>query len=77
MLNGDGDEVWLAKIKLKNLAPAAHLFVHFVAVVLHVKLPSYKFYGGNVVCVPVRFFFTAARFHLGGRLHFSFSHRHY
>ena len=31
----------------------------FFAVVLHdcnVKLPSYTFCGGNVVCVPVRFF---------------------
>ena len=34
-------------------------FLHFFAVVLHdynVKLLSYTFYGGNVVCVPVRFF---------------------
>ena len=47
-------------------------FVNFFAVVLHdynVKLPSYTFCGGNVVCVPVRsllFFLTAANFHLGG-----------
>ena len=27
------------------------------------KLPSNTFYGGNVVCVPVRFLFTAAHFH--------------
>ena len=34
-------------------------FVHFFAVVLYdykVKLPSYTFYGGNVVCVPVHSF---------------------
>ena len=31
----------------------------------------------NVACVPVHFFFTAAHFHLGGRQHFSFSHRRY
>ena len=30
------------------------------------KLPSYTFYGGNVVCVPVHFFFAAAHFHFGG-----------
>ena len=36
-----------------------HTFFHFFAVVLldyNVKLLSYTFYGGNVVCVPVRFF---------------------
>ena len=34
-------------------------FLQFFAVVLYdynVKLLSYTFYGGNVVCVPVRFF---------------------
>ena len=49
---------------------AADFFVHFFAVVLHdygVKLPSYTFYRGIVVCVPVRIFFTAAQFHLCGR----------
>ena len=58
-----------------KLARAAHLLVHFIAVVLHdynVALPSYTFYGGNVVGIPVRFFFfffffTAAHFHLAGR----------
>ena len=39
------------------------------------KLPSYTFYGGKVVFVPVHLFIAAAYFHLGGRLHFSFSHR--
>ena len=39
------------------------------------KLPSYTFYGGKVVRVPVHLFIAAAYFHLGGRLHFSFSHR--
>ena len=28
------------------------------------KLLSYMFYGGNVICVIVHFFFTAAHFHL-------------
>ena len=28
------------------------------------KLLSYTFYGGNVICVIVHFFFTAAHFHL-------------
>ena len=31
------------------------------------KLPSYKFYGGNVVCVPFQFSFTATHFHPAGR----------
>ena len=47
-----------------NFAREAHFFIHFFfAVVLHdhnvklgQKLPSYKFYGENVVCVPVPFF---------------------
>ena len=43
-----------------NIARAAHLLVKFIAVVLHdynVALPSYTFYGGSVVSVPVRFSF--------------------
>ena len=37
------------------------LFGYFFAVVLHhysMKLPSYMFYGENVVCVPVHLFLT-------------------
>ena len=30
------------------------------------KLPSYTFYGENIVCVPVHFFFAATHLHLGG-----------
>ena len=63
-----------------NFARAAHFFVHFFAVVLHdyiVKPPETFFYGGNVVCVPVRFFSHCIHFHLDGRQHFSFSHRRY
>ena len=41
------------------------------------KLPSYMFYGENVVHVLVLFFFTAAHFHLGDHQHFSFSHHCY
>ena len=45
-----------------------HTCAHFFVVVLHddsVKLASYTFYAGNVVCVPVRSFFsTAAHFSL-------------
>ena len=41
------------------------------------KLPRYTFFGGNVECVPVPFFFAAAHFHLGGTQHFPFSHRRY
>ena len=44
----------------KKQKPTLHaFFVHFFAVVFHdynVKLPSYTFYGGSVVCVPVHFF---------------------
>ena len=40
------------------------------------KLPSYTFYGENIVCVPVPdFFFAATHLHLGGLSLFSFSHR--
>ena len=39
------------------------------------KLPSYTFYGENIVCVPVHFFFVATHLHLGGLQLFSFSHR--
>ena len=56
--------------KKNTFSRAADFFVHFFAVVLHdygVKLPSYTFYRGIVVCVPVRIFFTAAQFHLCGR----------
>ena len=46
--------------KKNTFSRAADFFVHFFAVVLHdygVKLPSYTFYRGIVVCVPVRIFF--------------------
>ena len=71
MISGEGNEnsqnksVGLISQKQKNyFARAAHFFTHFFfAVVLHdhngklgQKLPGYKFYGGNVVCVPVPFF---------------------
>ena len=67
MLNGEDIE----NSKKTTIGPISK-----IAVVLHdynVKLPSFTFYGGNVPCVPVRFFFffTAAHFHLGGRWHFS------
>ena len=51
-------KVYLAKNNFARLLST--LFLHFFAVVLldyNVKLLSYTFYGGNVVCVPVRFFF--------------------
>ena len=40
------------------------------------KRPSYRFYGGNVVCVPVHFFFNAA-FSPWWPLAFLSSHRRY
>ena len=52
----------------KKIARAAHIFLRYY----DVKLPSYTFH-----FVPVPLFFTAAHFHLGGRWHFSFSHRRY
>ena len=68
MLNGEDNEN--SKKKTTTIGPISK-----IAVVLHdynVKRPSCTFYGGNVPCVPVRFFFfTAAHFHLGGRWHFS------
>ena len=60
----------LISINNNNNFACAHFFAHFFAAVLHyhiVKRPSYAFYGGTVVWVRVRFFFTAAYFHLGGR----------
>ena len=55
MLNGDGNEnsnkINRSNKEKKQFAGAAQFFVHFFAVVLHdLKLPSYTFYGGNVVC---------------------------
>ena len=49
---------------MKKTLHVQHTFSYiFLAVVLHdhnvklgQKLPGYKFYGGNVVCVPVPFF---------------------
>ena len=81
MLSGEGNENDdKTTIRLIGKNTSLHVqhtfFVHFFAVVLHdnVKLPSYAFYGGNVVRV---FFFTAAHFHLRGRKDFSFCHRRY
>ena len=61
--------------KQNNFARAEPFFVHFFAVVLrndNLKLsetssPSYTFYGRNVVCGTVHFFFAAALFYLDGR----------
>ena len=54
---------WSDKQKKKQLCTWSILFHTFFAVVLHdhnvklgQKLPSYKFYGGNVVCVAVPVF---------------------
>ena len=61
-------------LRIVYILECAAFFVHFVATVhvLHgynVKLPSHTFYWGNVVCLPVRFFFSpqSANFYLGGR----------
>ena len=77
MLSGEGkeneDKTTIGLISKNTSLHVQHLFfVHFFAVVLYdnVKLPSYAFYGGNVVRVfffRLLFFFAAAHFHLGGR----------
>ena len=83
MINGDGNENGKKlekqiKQKQKQKCQVVHytIFVHFF---LHdnMKPPIYTFHEGNIVGVPVRFFFTAAQFHLGGSQHFSFSHLRY
>ena len=55
--------------KKKSFARAAHVFSKFLCLcfVRLQKLPSYTFYGGNALRVPVHFFVTAAHVHLGGR----------
>ena len=71
MLNGDGNENGkksMSNSQIISLRVQRTLF----AVVLHDynvnRPPSCTFYAGNVVSVPVRFyFFTAAHFHRGGR----------
>ena len=76
MLSGEGNEngekTTMGLISKKETLHVQHTsFVYFFAVVLHdynVKLPSYTFYGGNVVRLSLlTFFFTAAHFHLSGR----------
>ena len=72
MLSGEGNENDdKTKIRLIGKNTSLHVqhtfFVHFFAVVLHdnVKLPSYAFYGGNVVRVffslPLIFTLVAVR----------------
>ena len=76
MLSGEGkeneDKTTMGLISKNTSLHVQHIFfAHFFAVVLYdnIKLPSYAFYGGNVVRVffLFTFFFTAAHFHLGGR----------
>ena len=62
-VNGQNKSVGLISQKKENFALAADFVVHFCVVVLHdhnvklgQKLPSYTFYGVNVVCFPVHFF---------------------
>ena len=91
MLSSEGNEnrekttIGLISKKI-NFARAAHFFfVHFCAVVLH----DYNVNRLETSCMATlfmeemsymllfTFFFTAAYFFLGGRYHFSFSHRRY
>ena len=77
MLSGEGNagEWWKTTIglisKKSNFASAAHFFLYISLPLICTtttwnfqKLLSYTFYWGNVVRVPVHFFFTAAYFHL-------------
>ena len=65
MLSGEGNEngekTTIGLISKKETLYVQHTsFVHFFAVVLHdynVKLPSYTFYGGNVVRLSLLTFF--------------------
>ena len=90
MLSSEGNEKGEKKktaIGLISKKATLHVqhtfFVHFLAVVLHdynVKLPETSWL--HVLWRKCRtcscsFFFTDDRFHLGGRQHFLFSHRHY
>jgi len=80
MLSGEGNEngekTTTCLISEKASLHVQHtFFVHFFALPLFCtttawnfqKLSSYTFYGGNVVCGPVNFFFAAAPFYLGDR----------
>ena len=66
MLNGNGNESVAKKSIGLNSTQKNN----------YVKLPSYMFYGGNVMCSCL-LFCTAPHFHLGGRYHFSFSQCRY
>ena len=82
MLNGVGNVNGTNEQTNKQttrLARVAHFFVHFFAVVLaaqnflvtpFMEKMSYVITKNFTACV-----FSAAHFHLAGRLHFSFSHR--
>ena len=70
MLSGEGKEngekTTIGLISKKETLHVQHTsFVHFFAVVLHdynVKLPSYTFYGGNVVRRSLLTFFYCRSF---------------
>ena len=80
--NKVGRSIIISK-KTKTLHVQHTFFVHFLAVVLHdynVKLPetSQLHILQKTCCMcSCSLFFSATHFHLGGRQHFSFSHRHY
>ena len=78
MLSGDGNEnshkTVANLISKKNNFARGTLFLYFSLPLFCTtttsnfqKLLSYTFYGGNVVCGPVHFFFAAAHFYLGAR----------
>ena len=74
MLSGEGkeneDKTTIGLISKNTSLHVQHLFLYIsLPLFCNVKLPSYAFYGGNVVRVffSFLFFFAAAHFHLGGR----------
>ena len=71
--NENGEKTTISLISKKQLCTCSTLF-SYISLPLFCttttrnfqKLPSYTFYGGNVVPV-VAHFFSLAHFHLGGR----------
>ena len=63
--NENGEKTTIGVIRNKATLQAPQIFfVHFFTVVLHdcnLKLPSYTFYGGNVLLVLIHFFFFHCR----------------
>ena len=82
--NENGKKTAIGLISSKTISHVQHTFLYICLPLFRTttrwnfqKLPGYPFYGENVICVHVHFFFHIAHFHPGGRKHFSFSHHNY